>query len=49
VISPSATKVPGPSTAAAASAPTTRAAKSDDLTAQLIDRLNPFRTGGDGK
>lgn len=47
VIAPSATKVPGTSIAVPASAK--RAAKSDDLTAQLIDRLNPFRTGGDGK
>jgi virulence factor Mce-like protein len=50
VISPTAGKVPGTSTAASAAAtPTTRAAKSDDLTAQLIDRLNPFRTGGEGR
>lgn len=44
VISPSATKVPG------VAVPTTLSAKKpDDLTTQLIDRLNPFRTGGDGR
>lgn len=47
VISTDANKTPGTSSVAAAAAvPTTRAAKSDDLTTQLIDRLNPFRTGG---
>lgn len=49
VISPSATQTPSTSTASAASVPTTRAAKSSDLTSQLIDRLNPFRTGGKGR
>jgi phospholipid/cholesterol/gamma-HCH transport system substrate-binding protein len=46
VISPNATKTPATSTvASAASVPTTRAAGKDDLAAQLIDRLNPFRKG----
>jgi phospholipid/cholesterol/gamma-HCH transport system substrate-binding protein len=50
VISADATKTPVTSTAAsAASVPTTRAAKSNDLTTQLIDRLNPFRGERRGK
>ncbi|HET6508349.1 MAG TPA: MlaD family protein [Baekduia sp.] len=49
VIPTDANKVPGTSSATSASAPTTRAATSDDLTSQLIDRLNPFRTGGEGR
>jgi virulence factor Mce-like protein len=46
VISADATKTPGTTNATAASSvPTTRAAGKDDLAAQLIDRLNPFRKG----
>jgi ABC-type transporter Mla subunit MlaD len=48
IISADATKTPGTTTstatdASAASVPTTRKASKDDLTTQLIDRLNPFR------
>lgn len=48
VISADAVKTPGivsNVTGTVASAPTTREASKDDLAAQLIDRLNPFRKG----
>ncbi len=48
VISPNATKVPGTTASAATVAASSKkgASSEDDLTAQLIDRLNPFRSGG---
>jgi len=47
VVSTDAVKTPGTTTSTASSAavPTTRKASKDDLAAQLIDRLNPFRKG----